>query len=134
MLGFHLLLHAAPSFYLRHSTQLQVALRLAYYAFPLLRQPRGAWGRKATQHGTTSGLWQRADCKTLGVVIQLPTTVDHAAGPKGHVCPLLPAGIQSMLNREATPGPAGALLDILRVAWGAWHSPQAAVLWPAGWS
>lgn len=132
MLGFHLLLHAAPSFYLRHSTQLQVALRLAYYAFPLLRKPRGAWGRKATEPLQACGSRQIA--KTRGVFIQLPTTVGHAAGPEGHVCPLLPAGIQSMLNREATPGSAGALLDILRVAWGAWHSPQAAALWPAGWS
>lgn len=45
MLAFHLLLHAAPRFYLRHSTLLQVALRLLYYAFPLLRKPRGAWDR-----------------------------------------------------------------------------------------
>ena len=35
-----------------------------------------------------------------------------------------------MLNREATPGPAGAALDILRVAWGAkqTRAPKAAAV------
>ena len=41
LIAFHLLLSLAPRFFMRRRTQLMAAQRLAYYAFPLLRQPAG---------------------------------------------------------------------------------------------
>lgn len=125
MLAFHLLLNGAPRFYLRYSTQLQTALRLLYYAFPLLRKPRGAClgvgGGKKQWWRQPASLHASALCMRVGHArwcMGLSLRQKQSPLPSA-------AGIQAVLNGEPTPGLAGALLDTLRVAWGAAPTPAA---------
>ena len=118
MLGFCLLPALAPRAYLRWRPHFVTALRLVYWSFPLLRQPKG----------------ERAHGLLAAAPVSLPTATRQFRFPHACHCPGAPggdalpasphlpaasAGIQRVLEREPTAGAAGALLDALRVAWGA---------------
>jgi len=57
VLAFYLLPTCCPAFYLRWRTQTLVATRLIFFAFPLLRQARGA----ACSAGRVAGSWPLVD-------------------------------------------------------------------------